>query len=54
MYADVHDLDCLGQAMVRELTSFFETYNDLKGKRFEVRAVSDPVRACDLIEKAIR
>jgi len=54
MYADVHDLDCLGQAMVRELASFFETYNDLKGKRFEVRAVSDPARACDLIEQAPR
>ncbi|WP_162875542.1 inorganic diphosphatase [Sphingomonas crusticola] len=54
MYADVHDLDCLGEAMVRELTRFFETYNDLKGKNFEVKAVSDPARACALIAQASR
>lgn len=54
LYADIHDLDCLGPAMVRELTSFFETYNALKGKNFEVKAVSDPERACALIEEASR
>ena len=52
LYADVDDLDCIGGAMVRELTSFFETYNALKDKHFEVRAVSDPARACALIEEA--
>jgi len=52
MYADVHDLDCLGEAMIGELTRFFETYNALKGKRFEVTAISDPARACALIEEA--
>lgn len=52
IYADVHDLDCLGRAMVGELTAFFETYNRLKGKNFDVRAVSDPVRACALIAEA--
>jgi len=54
MYADVHDLECLGRAMVGELTSFFETYNALKGKRFEVRAINDPARACALIAEASR
>jgi len=54
IYADVHDLDCLGRAMVGELTSFFETYNALKGKHFQVTAVSDPQRACALIEQAAR
>jgi inorganic pyrophosphatase len=54
LYADVHDLDCLGPAMVKELARFFETYNALKGKNFEVRAVSDPERACTLIEEASR
>jgi len=54
IYADVDDLDCLGRALVDELASFFETYNDLKGKRFEVRAVSDPERACRLIAEAGR
>ena len=54
VYADVNDLDCLGRALVGELTSFFETYNRLKGKHFEVTAISDPARACALIERAAR
>lgn len=54
MYADVDDLDCLGRAMVGELTSFFETYNALKGKHFRVNAISDPTRACALIAQATR
>jgi inorganic pyrophosphatase len=54
MYADVHDLDCLGAAMVGELVRFFETYNRLKGKHFQVTAISDPDRACALIEQATR
>jgi len=40
--------------MVGELTSFFETYNALKGKHFQVTAISDPHRACALIAKAAR
>ena len=54
IYADVDDLECLGPAMVDELTRFFETYNELKGKNFAVKAVSDPGRACALIEEATR
>lgn len=54
LYADVDDLDCLGPAMVKDLAQFFETYNALKGKNFEVTAVSDPARACALIEEASR
>jgi inorganic pyrophosphatase len=54
IYADINDLDCLGRAMVEELTRFFETYNALKGKKFDVTAVSDPARACTLIEEARR
>ena len=54
MYADVDDLDCLGRAMVSELTRFFETYNALKGKHFQVNAISDPTRACALIAQASR
>ena len=52
IYADVDDLDCLGKAMIDELTRFFETYNALRGKKFGVIAVSDPARACALIEEA--
>lgn len=54
LYADVNDLHCLGNAMVGELTSFFETYNALKGKSFEVIAISGSGRACTLIEEAAR
>jgi len=51
-YGDVDDLDCLGDAMASELTRFFETYNALKGKKFEVQAISDAARACALVEEA--
>jgi inorganic pyrophosphatase len=54
LYADIEDLDCLGQAMVGELIRFFETYNSLKGKKFSVQAVGDPARACALITEATR
>ena len=54
LYADVADLDCLGDALVDELTRFFVTYNDLKGKRFEVIAIGDGARACTLIAEAAR
>lgn len=52
LYADVADLDCLGAAMIDELTRFFVTYNDLKGKKFEVLAIGDAERACALIAAA--
>jgi inorganic pyrophosphatase len=51
-YADVTRLDQLGSAFVDELTAFFETYNTLKGYRFDVIAVSAAERACDLIGTA--
>ncbi|HWI86754.1 MAG TPA: inorganic diphosphatase [Sphingomonas sp.] len=54
IYADVRDLDCLGDAMVTELVRFFETYNRLKGKKFTVKTVCGPDRAVALIEQASR
>jgi inorganic pyrophosphatase len=54
LYADVADLDCLGAAMIDELTRFFVTYNDLKGKKFEVIAIGDAERACALIAETSR
>jgi inorganic pyrophosphatase len=55
-YADVTSLDQLGSAFADELTTFFETYNALKGYRFGfgVIAVADARRACNLIETATR
>lgn len=52
LYADIDDLDCMGPSLVEELTRFFVTYNELKGKRFEVKTIGDPARACRLIEEA--
>lgn len=54
IYADVNDLECIGHAMVDELVDFFRTYNDLKGKDFKVTAISDPARACTLVEDGAR
>ncbi len=54
IYADVNDLECIGRAMVDELVDFFRTYNDLKGKDFTVTAISDPARACALVEDGVR
>lgn len=51
-YADVHDLAALGQSFVDELVRFFVAMNDLKGNRFEVRAIGDAERASALIEQA--
>jgi inorganic pyrophosphatase len=53
-YADVRDLACLGEAFAGELTSFFVTYNGLKEKRFAVKAIAGPERACALIDQASR
>jgi inorganic pyrophosphatase len=50
-YADVQDLDRLGESFTSDLACFFVTYNDLKGKRFEVKAIAGPERACTLIEQ---
>jgi inorganic pyrophosphatase len=53
-YADVHDLEGLGRAFVDELSRFFVAMNDLKGKRFEVKAIGDAARACALVAEARR
>ena len=48
-YADVCDVEQLGDAFLKELTRFFITYNELKGKQFRVVAVGDPQRAATLV-----
>jgi inorganic pyrophosphatase len=53
-YGDVTSLDQLGSAFVDELAAFFETYNALKGHRFEILGIGDATRACDLIDAAAR
>lgn len=53
-YADITRLDQLGEGFTGELTAFFVTYNELKGKRFDVKAISDAERACALVDQASR
>jgi hypothetical protein len=36
----------------RKSIAFFETYNDLKGNRFEVIAIAGPDRAVELVAQA--
>lgn len=51
-YAGVEGLDQLGGAFTEELIQFFTTYNELKGKRFKVLAVSNAQRAVEMIQQA--
>jgi inorganic pyrophosphatase len=53
-YAGITALADLGDAFVGDLTRFFETYNELKGKRFSVTAIGDAARAVALLRKAAR
>jgi inorganic pyrophosphatase len=52
-WEDVTDAAQLGNAFARDLARFFETYNQLRGRRFELKAVAGPTRACTLIADAI-
>jgi inorganic pyrophosphatase len=53
-YAGINALAELGDAFVEDLTRFFETYNALKGKRFEVVGIGDAACAVALIANAGR
>lgn len=54
LFADVEAIDDLGPAYAEEPGSFFSAYNALKNRRFEVKAIAGPRRACTLIEEADR
>ena len=51
-FANVETLEQLGEGFAKDLHRFFETYNDLKGNRFEVVSIAGPPRAVELIEQA--
>jgi inorganic pyrophosphatase len=51
-YHDILDIETLGEAFTQDLSRFFETYNQLKGKRFKVLAIGDGSKAAALIERA--
>lgn len=54
LFAKVDHLDQLGRGFVQELSSFFSTYKNLRGQRYEVIAVGGPERAVELIEEGAR
>lgn len=51
-FANVVTLEQLGEGFAKDLHRFFETYNDLKGNRFEVIAIDGPERAVQLVRMA--
>jgi inorganic pyrophosphatase len=53
-YADIDDLAQLGPSFVDDLQRFFVTYNELKGKKFEVLGVHGKDCAARLIRDAQR
>jgi inorganic pyrophosphatase len=51
-YRDINRLEPLGSAFTDDLALFFQTYNKLRGRGFEVVATSDAQRATQLITEA--
>lgn len=54
LFAQLDHLDQLGRSFVHELGSFFTTYKNLRGQRYDVLAVGGPDRAVELIEQGAR
>jgi inorganic pyrophosphatase len=52
LWADVDHADQLGKSFSDDLEQFFQTYNDLRGRRFALKKVAGPKHACLLIQKA--
>lgn len=51
-YSEIREVEQLGRAFVADLERFFETYNHLKGKKFETGEVGGAARACEIISGA--
>ena len=53
-FKNVERLDDIGKNVVDEIEHFFVSYNEIKGKRFEVRRRSGPERARKIVDEAIK
>ena len=53
-YSGVADINQLGRNFTDELERFFTTYNELRGRRFEVLSIAGPEEAADLVSDAAR
>jgi Inorganic pyrophosphatase len=51
LFAKIQHIDQLGDAFVKELGAFFETYKRLRGQTYEILAVGNRERAVELIEE---
>ena len=52
LYAGVHSLGDLNEALIDQIEHFFISYNAIKGKRFAPLARNGPARARSLIDEA--
>jgi inorganic pyrophosphatase len=53
-YSELHKLGDLNNNVVDEIEHFFISYNEIKGKRFEVLGRFGPDRAKRVVEEAIK
>ena len=53
-YRDLHSLKDLSRNLLKELEHFFTSYNELRGKRFELLGHRGPKRAQKLLKQATR
>jgi inorganic pyrophosphatase len=51
LHESITAIEDLGEAFLTNLQQFWVNYNDLKGRTFEVLALGDAKRACELIER---
>jgi inorganic pyrophosphatase len=51
-YRDIDSLEPLGSSFTNDLTLFFQTYNQLRDRRFDAVAIGDAQRAAGLIAEA--
>ncbi|MBN8808265.1 MAG: inorganic diphosphatase [Sphingomonas sp.] len=54
LFASINELDQLGDAFSAEIQRFFEAYNEVKGKRFEVLERGDAAAAFVVLQEAHR
>lgn len=52
-YANIKKLSELGDTAIEQITHFFTSYNNAKGKKFEVRSHLDEAEARRIIEEAM-
>lgn len=53
-YADLTEIDQLGEGFCDELQTFFATYNALKGKKFKIKKTGNAKRAFKILLEGIR